>query len=118
MAWFECHFELVTDLIEVVALLFLVPHALFRFDSMRLLVMELLVVGARILLWLVIIVLLLFSASAAQLGMLGVLAVTSTWLAFFFGRVAVGIHAVRQFSVRGVGVPVHHCLEVGYQFGN
>jgi hypothetical protein len=85
---------------------------------MRLLAIELLVVGAHILCWLVVLVLLLFTASAAQLGTLEFLAITSTWLVFFFGQVTVGIHAVRQFGVRGVGVPIHHRLEVGYQFGN
>ena len=65
MVWLERHFELVTDQFEAVALEFLVPHALVRFDSMRLLEIELLVVGARILLCLIVIVLLLFSASAA-----------------------------------------------------
>ncbi len=66
------------------ALVFLAPHALVRFNSMRLLAMELLAVGARILLWLVVLVLFLFTASAVQLGMLGFLAIASTWLVFFF----------------------------------
>ena len=61
MAWFECHFELVVDQFEAVALVLLVPHALVQFDSMGLLAMELLAVKARILLWLVVLVLLLFS---------------------------------------------------------
>ncbi len=80
--------------------------------------MELLALGACILLWLVVLILLLFSASAAWLGTLEFLAITSTWLAFFFGQVAVGIHAIHQFGVCRVGVLSHHCLEVGYQFGN
>jgi hypothetical protein len=50
VAWFENHFKLVTDQFEVAAFVFLVPHALERFDSMRLLAMELLAAGARILL--------------------------------------------------------------------
>ena len=41
---------------------------------MGLLAMELLAVGARILLWLIVIVLLLFSAATLQLGALGFLA--------------------------------------------
>jgi hypothetical protein len=45
---------------------------------MRLLAMELLAVGACILLWLVILILRLFSASAAQLKTLGFLAFVST----------------------------------------
>ncbi len=40
------------------------------------------------------------------------------WLAFFFRQVTVGIHAVHQLGVHGVSVPVHNCLEVGYQFGD
>ncbi len=63
MAWFECHFKLATDQFEAVALVLLVPHALVWFDSMGLLAMELLAVGACILLWLVVLVLLLFSAT-------------------------------------------------------
>jgi hypothetical protein len=64
MAWFERHFEIISDQFEAVALVFLVPHALVWFDLMRLLVMELLAVGAQILLWLIVLVLLLFSLSA------------------------------------------------------
>jgi hypothetical protein len=94
VAWFEHHFELVTDQFESVALVLLVPHALVQFNLMRLLAMELLAVGARILLWLVILVLLLFSASAVCHGMLGFFSIGCTWLAFFFGQVAVKIHTV------------------------
>ncbi len=118
MVWFECHFKLVTDQFEVVALVFLVPHALVWFDLMRLLTMELLAVGAPILLCLIVLVRLLFFASAVQLGMLGFLAIACTWLEFFFGKVAVETHTVHQFGVCGVGVLSHHCLEMGYQFGD
>ncbi len=52
---------------------------------MGLLVMELLAVGARILLWLIVLVLLLFSAATLQLGKLGYLVLACTWLVFFFG---------------------------------
>ncbi len=65
MAWHECHFEFVAVQTEAVALVLLVPHAFVRFDSMGLLAMELLAVEACILLWLVIFVLLLFSAATA-----------------------------------------------------
>jgi hypothetical protein len=81
---------------------------------MKLLVMELLAVGACILFWLVVLILLLFSVSAARLGTLGFLAITSTWLVFFFGQVPVRIHAACLFGVRGVSVLSHHCLEAGY----
>jgi hypothetical protein len=78
---------------------------------MRLLPMELLAVGARILHWLIVLGLLLFFVSTAQLRTLGFLAIVSTWLAFFFGKVAIGIHPVCQFGVCRVGVLSHHCLE-------
>ncbi len=64
MAWFECHFELVADQFEAVALVLLVPHALVQFDLMGLLAIDPLAVGACNLLWLVFLVLLLFSAAA------------------------------------------------------
>ncbi len=41
MAWFERYFELVADQFEAVDLVFLVPHALVRFNLMGHLVMEL-----------------------------------------------------------------------------
>ena len=94
MGWFERQFKLVTDQFEAVALVFLVPHALVQFNLMGLFAMELLAVRARILFWFVVRVLLLFSASALQLGTLGFLALACMWLAFFCGRVAVGTHAV------------------------
>jgi hypothetical protein len=113
VVWFECHFQLITDPFEAVALVPLVPHELIRFNLMGLLAMELLAVGARILLWLVILVLHLFSAATLQLGALRFLALACAWLAFFLGQVAVGGYAVRQFGVRGVGVLTYHRLEVG-----
>ncbi len=85
---------------------------------MRLLAMELLAVGAFDLFWLIILVLLLFSANAVGLGKLGFLVLACTLLVFFFGRVPVRTHAVRQFGVCRVGVLSHHCLKVGYQYGN
>ncbi len=76
---------------------------------MGLLAMELFaVLGARIFLWFVIYVLLLFSAAALRLGALGFLALACAWLAFFLGQVAVGAYAVHQFGVHGVGVLTHH----------
>ncbi len=94
MAWFECHFELDEDRFEVVALVLLVPHALVQFDSMGLHAMKFLAVGARILLWLIVLVLLLFFAATLQLGALVFLALGCVWLAFFLGQVAVGAYAV------------------------
>jgi hypothetical protein len=80
---------------------------------MGLLAIEILAVGARILLWLVVLVLLLFSAATLQLGALGFLAFTCAWLVVFLGQVTVGAYALCRFSVRGVGVITHHCVEVG-----
>ncbi len=85
MAWFECQFELVADEFEAVDLVLLVIHALVRFNLMGLLAMELLAVGARVLLWLAVRVLLLFPATTLQLGALGFLAPACAWLAFFLG---------------------------------
>ncbi len=89
MAWLECHFKFVADQFKAVALVLFVPHAFARFNLMGLLAMELLAVGTRILLWLVVFVLLLFSAATARLGALGFLALASAWLAFFLRQVAV-----------------------------
>jgi hypothetical protein len=94
VAWFECHFKLVADRFEAVALVLLVPHAPARFNSMWLLGMELFAVGAHILLWLIIFFLLLFPAATLQLGALGFLALACAWLAFVLGRVAVKAYAV------------------------
>jgi hypothetical protein len=80
---------------------------------MGLLAMELLAVGARIFLLLVILVLLLFTAATLRLGALGFLALACTWLLFFLGRVAVGAYPVCQFGVRVIGVPTHHRMEEG-----
>jgi hypothetical protein len=81
---------------------------------MGLLAMELLAVGAHIVLWLIVLVLLLFSTATLRLGALGFLALVWVWLAFFLGQVAVGAYVVCQFGVHRVGVLTHHGLEVGY----
>ncbi len=62
--------------------------------TMGLLAMELLAVGALILFWFIVLVLLLLSPAALQLGTLGFLALACAWLVFFFGQVAVGTHAI------------------------
>ncbi len=85
MAWFECHFKLIADRFEAVALVLLVPHALVQFNLMGLLAMKLFSVGARILFWLIIFFLLLFPAATSQLGALGFLALACAWLAFILG---------------------------------
>jgi hypothetical protein len=75
--------------------------------------MELLAVEARILFWLVVLVLLLFTAATSRLGALGLFALVCTWLAFFLRRVVARAYAMCQFGARGVGVLTHHRLEVG-----
>ncbi len=47
--------------------------------------MELLAVGAHILLWLIVLVLRLFATATLQLGALGFLALVCALLAFFLG---------------------------------
>jgi hypothetical protein len=64
---------------------------------MELLAMKLLAVGARILLWLVVLALLLFSAATLKLGALGFLALACALLAFFFGQDAVGAMPCTDF---------------------
>jgi hypothetical protein len=61
---------------------------------MGLLATELLAVGARIFLWLVVLVFLLFTAATLGLGALGFLALACVWLAIFLVQVAVGAYAV------------------------
>ena len=83
------------------------------FNSMGLLAMELLAVEARICLWLIVPVLLLFSAATSRLGALGFLALVCAWLRFFLVQVAVGAYTIPQFGVCAIGVLTHHCLEAG-----
>jgi hypothetical protein len=52
---------------------------------MGLLAMELLAVGAHILLWLVFLVFLLFTMATSRRGALGFLALVCTWLEFVLG---------------------------------
>ncbi len=97
----------------MVALVLLLPYALVQFDLMGLLVMALLAVGARILLWLIGLVLLLFFAATLLLGSLGFLALACMWLVFIVRQVAAGAFAIHQFGVRSVNVLTYHHLEVG-----
>jgi hypothetical protein len=75
VAWLEIYLELITDRLESVALILLVPHAFVRLNAMRLLAVVFLAVGACALLWLVVLVLvllfLLFLASLELLVFLG-----------------------------------------------
>ena len=63
-----------------VSLQFLVPHAFVRFDAMGLLAVVFLAVGACVLLWLFVLVL-LFLIFVARLGLLGFLVLAFARLA-------------------------------------
>jgi hypothetical protein len=71
-AWLEIYFELVTDRLESVSLVFLVLHAFVRHNATHLLVVVFLAMGACVLLWLFVLVLrfLLFLAGLGLLGFL------------------------------------------------
>jgi len=64
----------------VVSLIFLVPHAFVRFDAMGLLAVVFLAVGACVLLWFFVLVL-LFLLFPARLGHLGFLVLAFARLA-------------------------------------
>ena len=59
-AWLEINFELIIDRLEAVSLIFFVPHAFVWLDAMGLLAVVFLAMGAHVLLWLVVLVLLFF----------------------------------------------------------
>ncbi len=71
-AWLEIYLELIADRFEAVSLIFLVTHAFVRLDTMGLLAVVFLAMGACVLLWLVILGL-LFLLFPARLGLLGFL---------------------------------------------
>ena len=71
-AWLEIYFQLITDQLEAVSLIFLVPHAFVQLDAMGLLVVVFLAMGACVLLWLFLLFL-LFLLLLARLGLLGFL---------------------------------------------
>ncbi len=72
MQFLEIYLELIADRLEVVSLIFLVPHAFVRLDAMGLFAVVFLAMGACVLLWLVILVL-LFLLFPARLGLHGFL---------------------------------------------
>ena len=71
-AWLEIYLELIADQLEAVSLIFFVPRAFVRLNTMGLLAVVFLAIGARVLLWLVVLVLLFF-LFLANLGLLGFL---------------------------------------------
>ena len=80
MEWFESHFELITDQLEVVALILFVPYAFVRFNVMGLLALDFFAVWACVLLWLIILVLVLLLFSV-RLGLFGFLVLAFARLA-------------------------------------
>jgi hypothetical protein len=64
-AWFEIDLKLIADRLETVSLIFFVPHAFVRLDAMGFLAVVFLAMGARVLLWLIVLGLLFFFFSRA-----------------------------------------------------
>ncbi len=71
-AWFEIDLKLIADQLEAVSFVFYVPHAFVGLDAMGLLAVVFLAMGARVLLWLIVLGLLFFffSRAVAFLGFL------------------------------------------------
>ena len=80
-AWFEIDLKLIADRLEAVSLIFFVPHAFVRLDAMGLLAVVFLAMGARVLLWLIVLSLLFFFFSRAM-AFLGFLCLRSRDLRF------------------------------------
>ena len=88
-AWFEIDLKLIADRLEAVSLIFFVPHAFVRLDAMGLLAVVFLAMGARVLLWLIVLGLLFFLFLARR-GLLGFLVLAFARLALLLRRAAVG----------------------------
>ena len=85
VAWLEGHLELVADGFEPVSFVFFVPHEFVWVDVIGLLAFEFFAMGACVLCWCLIVVLLCFLLLfAVCLGSFVLLAVASTWFAFLF----------------------------------
>jgi hypothetical protein len=80
-AWFEIDLKLIADRLEAVSFIFFVPHAFVRLDAMGLLAVVFLAMGARVLLWLIVLSLLFFLFLARR-GLLGFLCSRSRDLRF------------------------------------
>ncbi len=88
-AWFEIDLKLIADQLEAVSLIFFVPHAFVRFDAMGLLAVVFLAMGARVLLWLIVLGLLFFLFLARR-GLLGFLVLAFARHALLLRRANVG----------------------------
>ena len=92
-AWFEIDLKLIADRLEAVSFIFFVPHAFVRLDVMGLLAVVFLSMGARVLLWLIVLGLLFFLFLARR-GFLGFLMLAFARLALLLRRAAVGASTV------------------------
>jgi hypothetical protein len=92
-AWFEINLKLIADRLEAVSLIFFVSHAFFRLDAMGLLVVVFLAMGARVLLWLIVLGLFFF-LFLARLGLHGFLVLAFARLALLLRRAAGGASTV------------------------
>jgi hypothetical protein len=79
---------------------------------MELPVIDFFAVGASVLSGLVVLVLLFFLTPPTQLGALGLFAIVSAGFLQLLQQIAVSTSTVCQFGVLGIGVTIHHCLEV------
>jgi hypothetical protein len=106
----EGHLGLIADGFEPVSFVFFVPHAFVWVDAMGLPALDFFAMGACVLCWRLIVILLCFLLLFATcLGLFVLLAVVSAWFAFLLKRFAVGGGNVRRFGVLRVGViTVHH----------
>ena len=92
-AWVEIDLKLIADRLEAVSLIFFVPHAFVRLDATGLLAVVFLAMGARVLLWLIVLGLLFFLFFARR-GLLGFLVLAFARLALLLRRAAVGASTV------------------------
>ena len=92
-AWLEIDLELIADRLEAVSLIFFVPHAFVRFDAMGFLAVVFLAMGARVLLWLIVLGL-LFLLFLACRGLLGFLVLAFARLALLLRRATVGASSI------------------------
>ena len=89
--WFEGHLELVADGFEPASVVFLVSHAFVWVDVMGRPALDFFTMGAYVLCWrLIVIVLCFLLLFATCLGLFVLLAVTSAWFVFFLQQFTVG----------------------------
>ncbi len=92
-AWFEIDLKLIADRLEAVSFILYVPHAFVGRDAMGFLAVVFLAMGARVLLWLIVLGLLFFLFLARR-GLLGFLVLAFARLALLLRRSGVGTSPV------------------------